>query len=234
MTKYWTPGSVKTRLGKTIGMAPAADLHQLFVSKLCDTLATAADQRYLCITPNEHLSSVRLALENWQLSEKWQVVLQEPGDLGAKMSGWFRRVLGASGTDTAILIGGDCPLLCKEDITQAVDRLSQFDVVLGPARDGGYYLIGITGPWRPELEAIFDQIPWSTDQVLSITRRKLATADQAVSELEPREDIDTERELIHLLQSQTQEQPMTSQHEDFFLAVNSILESSALSDWRDR
>jgi uncharacterized protein len=235
MTKYWVPGSVKTRLGKTIGMAPAADLHRLFVSKLCDSLATAADQRSLCIAPREHLTSVQRALDNWHLSREWRVVLQEPGDLGARMSGWFRQTLGTSEKRTAILIGGDCPLLSKDDITQAADCLRQFDVVLGPACDGGYYLIGITGPWRPELETIFQGIPWSTDQVLSITRQKLVHANQTVAELEPREDIDTERELIHLLRSQTQEQRMTaSEHEDFFLAVNSILKNSASSDWRNQ
>lgn len=235
MTKYWVPGSVKTRLGKTIGMAEAADLHRLFVSKLCASLSNAADQRCLCITPREHLPSVQLALDHWQLSREWRVVLQEPGDLGARMSGWFRQTLETNGNSTAILIGGDCPLLSKDDITQAADCLRQFDVVLGPACDGGYYLIGIAGPWRPELETIFREIPWSTEQVLSITRQKLVQANQTVTELEPREDIDTERELIHLLQSQQQDQRMTgSEHEDFFLAIQSILEKSASSDWRNR
>jgi len=235
MTKYWVPGSVKTRLGKTIGMAEAADLHRLFISKLCASLSDAADHRYLCITPSEHLPSVQLALDSWQLSREWQVVLQEPGDLGARMSGWFRQTLGTSGNSTAILIGGDCPLLSKDDITQAANHLRQFDVVLGPACDGGYYLIGIAGPWRPELETIFREIPWSTDQVLSITRQKLVHANQTVAELEPREDIDTERELIHLLQSQQQEQRMAgNEHEEFFSAVNSILEDSTSSNWRNR
>ena len=235
MTKYWVAGSVKTRLGKTIGMAEAADLHRLFVSKLCASLSNAADQRCLCITPREHLPSMQLALDHWQLSREWRVVLQESGDLGARMSGWFRQTLETNGNSTAILIGGDCPLLSKDDITQAADCLRQFDVVLGPACDGGYYLIGIAGPWRPELETIFREIPWSTEQVLSITRQKLVQANQTVTELETREDIDTERELIHLLQSQQQDQRMTgSEHEDFFLAIQSILEKSASSDWRNR
>jgi glycosyltransferase A (GT-A) superfamily protein (DUF2064 family) len=151
------------------------------------------------------------------------------------MSGWFRKTLGTDKNSTAVLIGGDCPLLSKNDITQAADCLRQFDVVLGPACDGGYYLIGIAGPWRPELETIFREIPWSTDEVLSITRQKLLHANQTVTELEPLEDIDTERELIHLLQSQKQEQGIAKgEHEDFFLAVNSILEKSASSDWSNR
>lgn len=235
MTKYWVPGSVKTRLGKAIGMGPAADLHRLFVSKLCRSLSSAADQRCLCIAPREHLSSFQSALANWQLSDRWGIVLQEAGDLGARMSGWFRQALGQNGTNTALLIGGDCPLLSKDDIVQAVDRLRQFDVVLGPACDGGYYLIGINGPWRPELETIFQGIPWSTEQVLSITRQKLMRANQTLSELEPREDIDTERELLRLLRSLSQEQKMMkSEHSDFFLSINSILDDSAFSDWRNR
>lgn len=232
MTKYWASGSVKTRLGSTIGMVKAAKLHRLFVSTLCGSLSNTADQRDLCITPREHLPSVQHALDQWQLSQQWRVVLQEPGDLGAKMSGWFRQTLETDKKSVAILIGGDCPLLSKGDITQAADCLRQFDVVLGPARDGGYYLIGIAGPWRPELETIFQEIPWSTDEVLSITRQKLSHASQTMTELEPREDIDTERELIKLLQSQEQDQKMKkNEHADFFLAIKSILEESASSDW---
>lgn len=235
MTKYWVSGSVKTRLGKTIGMAQAAEVHRLFISKLCASLSTAADRRYLCITPKEHLPSVQMALHNWKLSHEWRVVLQKPGDLGARMSGWFRDALGISGNGTAILIGGDCPLLSKADITQATDQLRQCDVVLGPAYDGGYYLIGITGPWRPEFETIFQGIPWSTDEVLTLTRRNLENANQTVVELQPREDIDTERELLHLLQFQSQEKQMTgSEHDDFFLDLDSILKTSSLSDWRNR
>ncbi|HBV62548.1 MAG TPA: hypothetical protein DEF45_05950 [Rhodopirellula sp.] len=232
MTKYWVAGTVKTRLGNTIGMVKAAKLHRLFISKLCDSLSDAADQHYLCITPREYLPSAQRALDQWQLSREWRVVLQEPGDLGAKMSGWFQQTLGTNKNSSAILIGGDCPLLSKDDITQAANCLRQFDVVLGPACDGGYYLIGIAGPWRPELETIFQEIPWSTDEVLSITRQKLSHASQSMIELEPREDIDTERELTQLLQSQKQDQEMTEdEHADFFSAIKSILEESASSDW---
>ena len=235
MTKYWASGKVKTRIGKTIGMAPAADLHQLFISKLCESLSTAADQRCLCITPREKLPSMQLALEEWQLSQKWGVVIQEEGDLGARMSGWFHQFLGASGNNAAILIGGDCPLLSKEDILRTVDCLRRCDVVLGPACDGGYYLIGITGPWRSELETIFQEIPWSTDEVLSLTRQKLVQANLTFKELETREDIDTERELAHLLQSQTLDKRLTgNEHKDFFLKLHSIVEKSAFSDWSNR
>ena len=126
-------------------------------------------------------------------------------------------------------------MLSKDDITQATDQLRQFDVVLGPACDGGYYLIGIAGPWRPEFETIFQGIPWSTDQVLPLTRRNLVNMNQTVAELEAREDIDTERELLHLLQSQRQKRRLTgSEHDDFFLALDSVLKSSALCDWRNR
>ena len=231
MTKYWVPGKVKTRLGNTIGMAPAADLHKLFVSKLCDSLSNAADERCLCITPEENLPSVQSALEEWQLSPKWRVTSQLMGDLGARMSGWFRQTLGTGGNNAAILIGGDCPLLSANDIAQAADCLHQSDVVLGPACDGGYYLIGIAGPWRLELETIFKQIPWSTSEVLSLTRQKLAQTNLKLTELEPREDIDTERELVRLLQSHAWNQrPVWDEHREFFQALHGIVEKSLLSD----
>lgn len=231
MTKYWVPGKVKTRLGNTIGMAPAADLHKLFVSKLCDSLSNAADERCLCITPEENLPNVQSALEEWQLSPKWRVTSQLMGDLGARMSGWFRQTLGTGGNNAAILIGGDCPLLSANDIAKAADCLHQSDVVLGPACDGGYYLIGIAGPWRLELETIFKQIPWSTSEVLSLTRQKLAQANLKLTELESREDIDTERELVRLLQSHSGNQrPAWDEHREFFQALHGIVEKSLLSD----
>ncbi len=231
MTKYWVPGKVKTRLGNTIGMVPAADLHKLFVSKLCGSLSDAADERCLCITPAENLPSVQLALEEWQLSPKWRLTSQVMGDLGARMSGWLQQTLGTSGHRAAILIGSDCPLLSANDIAKAVDCLHQSDVVLGPACDGGYYLIGISGPWRPELETLFKQIPWSTSEVLSLTRQKLAQANLKLTELEPREDIDTERELVRLLQSHPGNQrPAWDEHGEFFRALHAILEKSVLSD----
>jgi rSAM/selenodomain-associated transferase 1 len=231
MTKFWTAGKVKTRLGKTIGMVPAAELHELFVAKLCDSLANTADERSLCITPTDDISKVRSALRQWQVSPKWRVVPQSTGDLGDRMCSWFKLAMETHANQAAILIGGDCPLLTDEDISEAAGFLDRSDVVIGPAYDGGYYLLGMSGPWRPEMETIFHGIPWSTSSVLSLTRQKLSQAKITFTELQQREDVDTEIELAHLLQAHRKSQQKAGRKDEkFFRKIHSILESSMFPD----
>lgn len=224
MAKYWVSGSVKTRLGKTIGMDTAAKLHQLFVSHLCDSLSEAGEQRCICVTPRDTIQVFLKELEKWQLSENWTVIPQGDGDLGARMSGWFRETLGRDGRQNAILIGGDCPLLLKSDIDTASDCLLQSDVVLGPAADGGYYLIGMAGPWQPIFDNIFQGVPWSTAKVLEVTRQKLVDSGLTFTELQTREDVDTIRELVNLRTSRlATEQQRGTEHREFFLQLETIL-----------
>ena len=127
-------------------MDTAAELHKLFVSHLCESLSEAGDQRCVCLSPHDTIQIFRQELEKWQLSQKWTVIPQGNGDLGTRMSDWFRETLSRDGRQNAILIGGDCPLLLKSNIDAAAGCLLQSDVVLGPAADGGYYLIGMSGP----------------------------------------------------------------------------------------
>ena len=102
----------------------------------------------------------------------------------------------------AILIGADCPAaLDAEQLIRAGEALRTHDVVLGPARDGGYYLIGLRGPWKSHasrFESLFRDIPWSTDRVGDVTRAKLRSAGLAAFELAIQEDIDTIAELNRL------------------------------------
>lgn len=128
---------------------------------------------------------------------------QGDGNLGERIRRWFVHFLEKQSA-RAILIGADCPTLEADLIRCAGEQLRKHDVVLGPAADGGYYLIGIRGPWdtdAPGFELLFRDIPWSTDQVLNITRQRLDAANLSFSELETREDIDTMSELNHLRQS---------------------------------
>ena len=224
MTKYWKSGSVKTRLGKTIGMDTAAKLHELFVSHLCNSLSEAGEQRCICVSPHDTLEIFLKELEKWQLSENWTVIPQGNGDLGARMSNWFREILGRGERQHAILIGGDCPLLVKSDIDAASDCLTQSDVVLGPAADGGYYLIGLSGPWQTCYEAIFRNIPWSTSKVLEVTCQKLEESGLTSTRLQTREDVDTIRELVNLRASRlATKQSGNIDHRDFFLRLETIL-----------
>jgi glycosyltransferase A (GT-A) superfamily protein (DUF2064 family) len=85
-----------------------------------------------------------------------------------------------------VAIGSDSPTLDPAWIATALERLDRADVVLGPARDGGYYLIGI----RPGREALFDGIPWSTRVVAAATRACAERAGWTLAELSEWYDVD--------------------------------------------
>lgn len=109
---------------------------------------------------------------------------QGPGDLGQRMARLMERGLGAGPT---ILVGTDCPDLPPSAVRGALAALGRCDVVLGPAADGGYWLVGARRP-VPSLFAI--DAPWSSDRVLDATSCALSRARCAFELLETREDVD--------------------------------------------
>ena len=212
MTKYWDAGKVKTRLGAAIGLEQAAEIHRLFVAHLCASLGQVADQNIACLSPDHMLEKFQTALAAWGIEHTWRTVPQGDGTLGARMQRWFIRsmrddgsrtptVTACAGPPRSILIGADCPTVKASQIEDAGELLRSHDAVLGPAADGGYYLIGLRGPWdshQASFETLFRNIPWSTEQVLSVTRERLNLAGLSFIELETREDVDTIVELNHL------------------------------------
>lgn len=210
MMKYWDVGQVKTRLGATIGMHRAAALHRLFVSHLCRTLADVADWNIVSLAPDLRLGRFRSDLRSWGLDDRWNMLPQGDGDLGQRMQRWFVHCLGGARPGSgprsvrAILIGADCPQLESDHIRQADRLLQRHDAVVGPAADGGYYLLGLRGPWESHaasFESLFHDVPWSTEDVLRITQDRLARARLSVALLDRREDIDTNIQLNRLRES---------------------------------
>jgi hypothetical protein len=96
--------------------------------------------------------------------------------------------------DRVVIIGSDSPTLPREHVTAAFERLRQADVVLGPATDGGYYLVGMRGRCWP----IFEGIEWSTPTVLADTIDRVRQAGAKLALLPPWYDVDTAADL-HLL-----------------------------------
>lgn len=229
MTKYWDIGKVKTRLGISIGMERAARLHQMFVSHLCASLSQVSCRKILYLSPNHRTTEMTSALKSWGLDGQWDVRAQGSGDLGARMQRWFAGNL-CGESSRALLIGADCPRLGAVQIAQASESLLTHDVVLGPAADGGYYLIGLHGRWQSNesrFENLFRAVPWSTSRVLGVTRDRLETAGLAFAEFETREDIDTIDELRNLRRSLEQ---ATDQHAELKTAIDRILAGFSLSD----
>lgn len=110
--------------------------------------------------------------------------LQNGNDLGEKMSNAIVQLLQAH--EAAIVIGSDCPLLSQEHLQLATEKLENNDVVIGPAEDGGYYLIGM----KKYYPGLFTDIDWSTDQVLVQTLEKAKATGLNVGLLETLYDID--------------------------------------------
>lgn len=149
-------------------------------------------------------------LEENDLHPYWITSPQRKGDLGERMSRWFAENLGDVGSDvgsetgsdnrsSAVLIGADCPTLTQRDISDSAQLLRQHDVVIGPAVDGGYYLIGIRGPWQTRYQTLFRDIPWSGPRVMELTVERIAAAGMSLGQLSVSEDIDTIAELDRLI-----------------------------------
>jgi rSAM/selenodomain-associated transferase 2/rSAM/selenodomain-associated transferase 1 len=129
-------------------------------------------------------------IKNW-LGEDLSCTAQGDGDLGQRMERAFVEAF-QDGMERVLIVGTDCPGLTAETARQAFARLDDFDIVLGPARDGGYYLIGL----KRSAPGLFRGIPWGTEQVLEKT---LATANEIplrVSLLDPLDDVDRTHDLF--------------------------------------
>lgn len=118
---------------------------------------------------------------------RFRCYVQEGTDLGSRMQNAARAIASLDDEASICVIGSDCPYLGAAHIRHTFDLLSQYDLVLGPAHDGGYYLIG----FNHVQDVLFEDIPWSTDQVLNKTIAKAQKEQQVFFLLPTLSDIDT-------------------------------------------
>ena len=192
MAKAPQPGHAKTRLIPALGAEGAAGLAARLLSHTVQTcLATTAyDVIEICATPDiDHPQFQRLA-ELYGSRLHWSA--QTGPDLGARMCNVFDRLLSVH--QSVVLIGTDAPALTAQMLDDAMTRWQQEDAVFVPALDGGYALIGL----RRLHPGLFEQMPWSTDAVMQITRQRLHAANAQALELEPVTDIDEPADLKYL------------------------------------
>lgn len=163
-TRFPEPGVTKTRLISALGAEGACRLHRALTEKIIARVQRVRKSFPLLV--EIHFSGgSREQMAGW-LGRDWEYVLQSESDLGARMEQAFRRAF-RQGWKLVVLIGSDLPDLTTSLIREAFGQLENHDLVLGPARDGGYYLIGLKEN-RPEL--FHDHIPWGTEEVLKKTR----------------------------------------------------------------
>jgi len=189
--KYWKPGAVKTRLAARIGAQPAADLHRAFVHSLAVRFKQHGDQRQICYAPASAAEAFRQTAGN-----AWDVAPQVAGDLGARMEAFFDLAF-ESGASRVVLIGSDSPSMPSGFIDQAFEQLRTHPVVIGPAEDGGYYLIGAAGETPP----VFKGIAWSSGEVWKQTVAALRRAGIGYASLPMWYDVDEWPDLQRLASS---------------------------------
>ena len=188
------PGKTKTRLAATVGNDAAAELYAAFVEDLADRCDKIADQFWIAITPNTSRSF------DWFediASYDASIIPQPDGDLGARIS-WFFDEAKQQGGERTVLIGSDNPDLPTEIINSAFDGLSESDVVIAPASDGGFVLIGLRG----SASDLFTNINWSSATTLTNTIAKAKSLNLTVALLRPWYDIDTVQDLGKLMSQQ--------------------------------
>jgi rSAM/selenodomain-associated transferase 1 len=179
-----TPGAVKTRLASATSPAFAAEVAEALLLDTLDRLSIVAARRVVAFAPPEATVYFEGIAMGRYLTEP-----QSEGDLGARMARFFQHQLGVS--KRAVLVGTDSPTLPVEFIEDAFERLKTVDLVLGPATDGGYYLIGCRGR---NLLPIFEGVSWGRDTVLKETVMRLP-ADSRLELLLPWYDVDTLQDL---------------------------------------
>jgi rSAM/selenodomain-associated transferase 2/rSAM/selenodomain-associated transferase 1 len=151
---------VKTRLIPLLGAEGAAALHRRLVLRTLRT-ALAASRAAEAELEIRFTGGDENAMHHW-LGDGVICRAQSDGDLGRRMAGALEDSF-REGSRATVIIGSDCPELTADVLSAAFDKLSQASVVFGPARDGGYYLVGLTQP----VPQLFRDVHWSTGTVLT-------------------------------------------------------------------
>lgn len=201
-TRYPQVGQTKTRLIPALGATGAAQLQRQMTEYLIERL------RPFCMARSLHLA-VHFAGGSQSEVRAWlgtDVALtpQCSGSLGERLIHALTQTF-REGKQRAIAIGSDCPAISGRELDQSLSLLNSCDVVLGPAADGGYYLIAIKAMHR----CLFEGIPWGTERVLEVTEAIALRQNLSVSLLDVLSDIDRPEDLP-LWDAQLKTKPGTS------------------------
>lgn len=184
------PGNVKTRLAKDISSYKAAMLYRCFVEDIISSLCNI-DADILIF----HNTDDQDTFVEW-LGAKYSFFYQKGEDLGEKMKNAFLKTFEIGYTET-IIIGSDTPEISMEIIAEGFNMFTGFDAVIGPARDGGYYLLGFKK--SSFLNDVFENIHWSSSTVFKETISILETKKIPVFTLVELNDIDNIDDIEYLL-----------------------------------
>lgn len=174
-------GQAKTRLAEETSAAWVQQVAEAFLIDSLDRFNRIQTARALVYTPD----SADIYFTS-RAHGRYDCMMQGKGDLGTRLQSFFATSRGR-GFTRIVAVGTDSPTLPIEYVEEAFQRLERNDVVIGPAFDGGYYLIGSVSKDLP----IFDAIPWSTSGVLEATVDRVKKALLSLALLPPWYDVDT-------------------------------------------
>ena len=187
-SRYPEPGKTKTRLIPALGAEGAAELQRKMTEHILKTAQEYKSRQDVTI-------EVHFAGGNGELMFEWlgngiKYVSQVSGDLGHKMHLAFDRSF-KLGSQRVVTIGIDCPDISQEILENAFNSLQKQDLVLGPAKDGGYYLIGL----NQTLPQLFQNINWGTEKVLNQTEYIAQQLNLSIHYLPALSDVDRPQDL---------------------------------------
>lgn len=191
MARAPVAGRCKTRLGARIGAEAAARLYEAMLLDTLEGLAAVPARHVLLAAPEDDGVRLLAALA----PRGWEVVAQRGDDLGARLANGLRDL--EQDRELVCLLSSDSPTLPMGALAVALSDLrcrSSNSVVAGPCEDGGYYLIGMTS-MQPRL---FESMPWSTSQVMAVTRERCVELGLDLVELTPWFDVDEPSDLERL------------------------------------
>ena len=187
-----TPGKVKTRLSPPLSPDQAANLYAAFVKDTLQTANKVSEARVeIAYDPGDTVAEL-----NWiDPPTPPPFFLQQGADLGARLTHAFTLAF-ENGSRKIIVIGSDTPHLDLSILESAFVILDQKEAVLGPAEDGGYYLIGLRQPNA----FLFNNVPWSSDRVFLETLGRIQRSGLSFGLITPQSDIDTVADLKRLME----------------------------------
>ncbi len=178
-------GKVKTRLAATIGAENAFKVYAALIAHTWSVTQNIPAGKIVYYADKVEDEDI------WD--ERFDKMVQHGGDLGERMMNAFRDMF-EKGYENVVIIGSDCPALDERIIIDAYHQLKKWDIVIGPAFDGGYYLLGMKS-LHPYL---FEKMAWSTPTVFEVTAARCKSLHLSCAVLPRLPDIDEEKDLVHL------------------------------------
>ena len=187
--KYPETKKVKTRLGKDIGNQRAAELYRETAGFVAGSFSGSEKwTTFFFYAPEERKEEIF----EWLGDRDAFFFAQDGESLGQRMSDAFAKCF-SLGFRNVVIIGTDCVMITEEDLETAFSLLSEggFEAVLGPATDGGYYLLGLCR----KTEVVFQDIQWSTSRVFRETERRMRESGLRHAVMRKLADIDEEKDI---------------------------------------